>query len=287
MTRPPFRATATRAASVVGLALGLAAVPVTFDIDRDQPTWQSAFAEKGGNGGGGSDHGGGNGRDHDRGRGQDARGPGRDHGNGKAFGHQDRDDPRVDHAKERYRNATGRAAGDDAPGQGDDRAAHRYSARETRQLIERGWRARASTDGFRNHGDRVRTMVELAKRLGYGSRVGALQANFGTPQENGITELQAQLEEARTAAAAGAPGAEQRVDELSAALAAAIADAKPGNGPDDDWATADLDVNGDGVVDQSDLDALNDPTVETGEDEASRGGGADEWLNDGKDRRGR
>jgi hypothetical protein len=272
MTRPPFRAATVRAVSVVGLALGLAAVPVTFDIDRDQLTWQRAFAEKGGNGGGSADHGGGNDRDHDRGRGHDARGLDGDHGNGKAFGQQDRDDPRVVHAKERYRSAAGQAAGDDPPGQGDDRAAHRYSASETRQLIERGWRARASTDGFRNHGERVRTMVELAKRLGYGSRVGSLQANFGTPQENGITALQAQLEEAQIAVAAGGPEAEQRVDDLSAALADAIADAKPGNSPDDDWATADLDVNGDGVVDQSDLDALDDQTVGTGEDEASPGG---------------
>ena len=59
--------------------------------------------------------------------------------------------------------------------------AHRFSAAETKALIERGWRAPTLADGFKNHGERVQTMVELAKRLGYGAKVGALQANFGTP----------------------------------------------------------------------------------------------------------
>jgi hypothetical protein len=40
-------------------------------------------------------------------------------------------------------------------------------------------------------------------------------------------------------------------------LAQAIENAKPGKGPDDFWATTDLDVNDDGVVDKRDLDALD------------------------------
>jgi hypothetical protein len=80
--------------------------------------------------------------------------------------------------------------------------------------------------------------------------VGALQANFGTPQENGIAALEAKL------AAAKAAGDQAEVDRLEKELAEAIKNAKPGEGPDDSWATADLDVNDDGVVDKRDLQAL-------------------------------
>ena len=51
-----------------------------------------------------------------------------------------------------------------------------------------------------------RTMVELSKRLGYGARVGALQANFGTPQENRITALQAELARGRGGRRSGRGG---------------------------------------------------------------------------------
>jgi ABC-type nitrate/sulfonate/bicarbonate transport system substrate-binding protein len=97
-------------------------------------------------------------------------------------------------------------------------------------------------------------MVELAKRLGHDARVGALQGNFGTPYENGIAALQAELDEAR-AAAAEDPEAAERVAELEAKLAEATRSAKPGRG-DDDWASIDLDVNRDGQADPADLAAL-------------------------------
>ena len=71
--------------------------------------------------------------------------------------------------------------------------AHAFSRAEVEGLIGRGWRAEPRPDRFRNHGERVSTMVELAKRLGYGARVGAMQANFGTPQENDIAGLQEAL----------------------------------------------------------------------------------------------
>ena len=67
-------------------------------------------------------------------------------------------------------------------------------------------------------------MVELAKRLGYGARVGAHQANFGTPFENGIADLQAQLAEAKAA------GNQAEVERLEHELAQAIEEAKPGKG---------------------------------------------------------
>jgi hypothetical protein len=179
---------------------------------------------------------------------------------GKAFGHERRDE-HVEQAKERYQAAVGKARGPQNRDSNHE-VAHRFSPKETKELIERGWRARTIDAGYRNHGERVRTMVELAKRLGYGARVGAMQANFGTPYENGIADLQAELSEAREAAAANPDdaAAQQRVERLNAELAAAIAAAKPGKGPDDSWATADLDVNDDGVVnaqDLADLDAMS------------------------------
>jgi hypothetical protein len=106
-------------------------------------------------------------------------------------------------------------------------------------------------------------MVELAKRLGYSPRVGAMQANFGTPYENGIADLQDQLAEARAA------GNQAEVERLEAELDAAIAAAKPGKGPDDSWATADLDVNDDGTVDARDLEALDDQEATPSNEPAS------------------
>ena len=46
-------------------------------------------------------------------------------------------------------------------------------------MIESGWRGpKAFDDSFRNHGQRVSTMVGIAKALGYNGRVGAMQANL-------------------------------------------------------------------------------------------------------------
>jgi hypothetical protein len=262
------------------VALALIALPVGMSADGAFLDWQTAVAKNdNGNGGGqGNGNAGGNGK----GRGKSDRGQGHQDGlddeayrhgrgqgaqggvsgphdlqefvdgvrNGKAFGLEHRDE-RVGAAKERYREALGK------PGQGLGQpkqarpAAYGFSPEETTSLIERGWKGKAARSaGFRNHGERTRTMVELAKQLGYGARVGALQANFGTPFENGIAELQADL------AAAEQAGDEAEAEHLRAELATAIERAKPGAGPDDGWATADLDVNDDQVVDGRDLEAL-------------------------------
>jgi hypothetical protein len=180
--------------------------------------------------------------------------------NGHAFG-RGRHDASMDEAKGRYGDALespGRARKQVPAGftkqHGHDLdrgAAYGLAPDETQALIERGWKGPKTQDGFKNHGQRTRTMVELAKRLGYSPRVGAMQANFGTPYENGIADLQDQLAEARAA------GNQAEVERLEAELDAAIAAAKPGKGPDDSWATADLDVNDDGTVDARDLEALD------------------------------
>jgi hypothetical protein len=259
--------------SMVAVAAVLVSIPVTIGSDLTGPTWKTALAEKGGKGGGNQ---GGNQGTGGRGHayGHDKNGGGHGHGNaeydsfgawldgvhtGMAYGH-DRRDEHVEKAKERYQEAVSKDRG---PRTGDidknREVAHSFSPQKTKDLIERGWRARTIDAGYRNHGQRVRTMVELAKRLGYGARVGAMQAQFGTPFENGIAELQAELAKAREAAAADLDdaAAQERVAELNAELAKAIAAAKPGKGPDDSWTTADLDVNDDGVVDPNDLAALD------------------------------
>jgi hypothetical protein len=269
-------------------ALALVAAPASLSVDGSHLglAWQAALAKNDGGGpGNGGGQGGGNGGSRGGGQGQ-GRGHGSGHGgpgpdtptfdsvdqlrdavrNGNAFG-RGRGDARMDEAKGRYRDALeppGRtrtqvpAGFTKEHGPDLDRGpAYGLAPNATRALIERGWKGPKAQDGFKNHGQRTRTMVELAKRLGYSPRVGAMQANFGTPFENGIADLQAQLADARAA------GNQAEVERLEAKLDAAIAAAKPGKGPDDSWATADLDVNDDGTVDARDLDALDQATPAT------------------------
>lgn len=254
------------------LCLALIVAPVTFDGQSLEVSSKTALAKKGGDKGGGKGNGGG-----DRGRGgeradKDDRGGGRSQGvghrdkslgevvdnfrSGKVFGFE-RKDHRLDRAKGRYRSSLGapRHRSTDGADVDADRVAHRFNAKQTRDLIGRGWKTDQPLNGFANHGERVRTMVALAKALGYDAKVGALQANFGTPAENGIAALQDELAAARIEAETD-PEAVERVQDLEARLAAAIDQAKPGRGPADDWASVDLDVNDDGVVDRADLAAL-------------------------------
>jgi hypothetical protein len=223
-----------------GVATALIAVPAAIDDSHPGIAWQTALAKddsgKGGGGGNGGGHGNGHGSDHRRGGGQ-----GKEHGQKHGYGHSRGNSPDTatygswGEFMDKVRNGH-------APGR---------KARDDQKTVAKG----RSDAGFKNHGERTRTMVELAKRLGYGARVGAHQANFGTPFENGIADLQAQLAEAEAA------GNQAEVERLEGELAEAIENAKPGRGPDDSWATADLDVNDDGVVDKRDLDALDEQAV--------------------------
>jgi hypothetical protein len=219
-----------------GIATALITMPAAIDGSDPGIAWQAALAKnEGGNGGGGGNSGGngkGQGAEHGRGGGS-----GKGNGLGHGYGHGGANSPDT---------ATYGSFGE-LMGKVQNR-----DGRGPKAPDERMTEAKARRDGgFKNHGDRTRTMVELAKRLGYGARVGAHQANFGTPFENGIADLQAQLAEAKAA------GNQAEVERLEHELAQAIENAKPGNGPDDSWATADLDVNDDGVVDKRDLDALD------------------------------
>ena len=128
---------------------------------------------------------------------------------------------------------------------------------ETQALIERGWKGPKTQDGFKNHGQRTRTMVALAKQLGYSARVGAMQTIPGRPTRTASPTCKDQLAEAR------ASGNQTEVERLEAELDTAIAAAKPGKGPDNTWATADLDVNDDGIVDGRDLEGARRPGGDT------------------------
>jgi hypothetical protein len=265
------------AAAAIGLALTM--LPVTFDQPSGQPHFQAALAKNdGGNGGGkgggrGNDggdrgshgHGGGkaaergsHGKGGSQGLGRDDRSLGEvvdSFRSGRAFG-LERQDRRIERARDRYRGRLGQEQAVTWKAADAGRTAHRFTAAETEALIERGWGAKAPLAGYASHGERVRTMVTLAKALGYAPRVGALQANFGTPFENGLASLQAELE-AAWAAVESDPAAAERVLTLEAELAVLIERAKPGRGPNEGWATVDLDVNGDGLVDPADLAALD------------------------------
>jgi hypothetical protein len=219
-----------------GVATALIAVPVAIEGSHPGVAWQTALAKNDGAQGGGGGNGGGNGK----GQGEHGRGGG--HGNGNGLGHG-YGHPGANSPDTATYGSFGEFLGKVRNGQSS-------KARDERM------EAKARSDGgFKNHGERTRTMVELAKRLGYGAHVGAHQAKFGTPFENGIADLQAQL------AAAEAAGNQAEVERLENELAQAIENAKPGKGPDDSWATADLDVNDDGVVDKRDLDALDELQV--------------------------
>jgi hypothetical protein len=99
-------------------------------------------------------------------------------------------------------------------------------------------------------------MVALAKELGYPASVGAMQANFGTPFENGIGSSTVELETARAAASAAPTDLSLRLEvaRLEAALAAAVA-AMPASSFAG-WSAVDLDVTDDGAVDAADLEAV-------------------------------
>jgi hypothetical protein len=221
-----------------GVATALIAVPAAVDGSHPGIAWQTALAKDNGGQGGGGGNGGGN-----------AQGQGGEHGRGGGHG-------KANGAGHGYGPGGANSPDTATYGSFGELMGKIQNRQGPKARDERMTKANARSDGgFKNHGERTRTMVELAKRLGYGAHVGAHQANFGTPFENGIADLQAQL------AAAEAAGNQAEVERLENELAQAIENAKPGKGPDDSWATADLDVNDDGVVDKRDLDALDELQV--------------------------
>lgn len=253
-----------RAALLGGCTAMLAAMPATFDpLALDLHAKAAAAGGKGGYGGG-RGNGGSHGNDGGRGRGPgDSDGGGRgaashaEAGGGRGNG-ADRaraHDARFVDAQDRYRGALGhqRSAGQGLQGRESFTPAATLDAAQTGSLIGLGWEPPAAS--FRNHGQRVSTMVALAKELGYPASVGAMQANFGTPFENGVASITVELETARIAASATPTDVslQAEVARLEAALAAAVA-AMPASSFAG-WSAVDLDVTDDGVVDAADLQA--------------------------------
>ena len=112
------------------------------------------------------------------------------------------------------------------------RAGQHFGEAETAALIEAGWAGPDSPAGsFADHGERMATMIAIARALGHEPRVGALQASFGTPHENHLE-----------------PGRPPTPTEAASVGAGHLAVAT-----DRDWMTVDLDTDGDGDVDQEDL----------------------------------
>lgn len=211
-------------AVALGLLYASGATAATWTMAGPSDTNPMLITVKDGNGGHGGGNGGGNGRG--------------GNGGGSSGGKSDAGDTR---GKSANRGSIDRASGAPADSSLDD---------DTDVAPGRPGRARQPDDGtFRNHGARVSTSVALSKELGYGARVGAMQGNFGTPQETGIRAL-----EDRIAALEADPTTDPRViDALEAELAERTAAVKPGTGPTGGWESTNLDVDGDGVVDEHDL----------------------------------
>ncbi|MGO4129029.1 hypothetical protein AB4Z01_31860 [Inquilinus sp. YAF38] len=216
-------------AVAVGLLYASGATAATWTMAGPSDTNPMLITVKDGNGGG---HGGGNGG------GNGGSNGGGNSGGGNAGGKSDAGDTR---GKSADRGSVDRASGAPADSSLDD---------DTDVAVSRPGRARQLDDGtFRNHGARVSTSVALSKELGYGARVGAMQGNFGTPQETGIRALEEHI-----AALEADPTTDPRViDALEAELAERTAAVKPGTGPSGGWESTNLDVDGDGVVDEHDL----------------------------------
>ena len=132
---------------------------------------------------------------------------------------------------------------------------HRYRDAEAPPVPPR--RPDVAEREFRNHGDRVSTFVALAKSLGLGASTGAMQANFGTPFENGLVATDPDTGEFLKDPDTG----EFIIDATDEEIAAV----KPGSGPKSGWETAtELDVNMDGVVDRLDLISAQGGAAPTG-----------------------
>jgi hypothetical protein len=203
-----------QALAIGGLALALVMLPVDPDPVGARLFGKPALARNDGDDGGrGGANGGGHGGGHGGGQGGGHGGKpdGGDAGSrgaetGKASGRAlDADEPRgralglermIERltgqdrgpARSRYEQALGpRGPAPSRADAVDAEAVVELTPEQTAAMIRQGWAPPTRLDeGWRNHGERVRTMVEIAKALGYSASVGALQANFGTPFENGL-----------------------------------------------------------------------------------------------------
>ncbi len=219
--RAPLRGLLLGAALTVAMAVGWPPLPIVgLDHGADQ-----AFAKNGNSNGDRGNRGNGHGRRDGRGVLLlfDDDGARIWNGNGHRNGHDN-----------------GHHLGHERSGANAARTAPRLSDDETATILTNLTPPSERVEPlFSNHGQRVRTYVAIARALGLSPSVGAMQANFGTPLENGLVVF------------VGTYSPAPDINE------AAIAAVKPGEGPKSGWETnTSLDVNLDGIVDQQDLDAL-------------------------------
>lgn len=122
----------------------------------------------------------------------------------------------------------------------------------TEALLSSGWNTPVDGDaGFANHAERVSTFVELARELGVDPRVGVMQANFGTPQENDLIDPLERLEALEEVG----QGESEQADALRAEIAQRAAASNPSQSAAiEGWEIVDLDVDGNGVVNTADLE---------------------------------
>ncbi len=257
MTDPRQRFSVIGVAASTALALGLIAAPANLTVNDGQIGIGQATALAKGNGG---NNGGGHGGSKDK----SDRGGGKSQaksGNGPNFVPGNRSGQAKAAARARYDAALARAVPKHAKAAGKDgevgAETYQLTDAEAEALVKHGWGAHKQelNDGFRNHGERVNFYKDLAEALGLPSHFGPMWANFGDPIENGVL------------AALNAAQGDPQATALQAEVDAAIDGAKPGNGPKSGWETVDIDLNGDGIVDEYDLKmALAAASDETGED---------------------
>ena len=174
-----------------------------------------------------------------------------------------RGDRRFDDGRRRYAEALGievpegeldqkRPAGF---GRAPDKSVLVLDRQSVAAMLERGWAGMGrGAESPRRQAERVRTFVAIARALDLRPGIGALQATFGTPGENGLAGLAQALDAAREALAARpghpdlAAAFHEREREFNTALAGLP------RGPQEDWALVDLDVNGDRSIDRTDLE---------------------------------
>jgi hypothetical protein len=174
-----------------------------------------------------------------------------------------RGDARFDEARRRYAQVLGLAVpeGKIDPKQPigferrPDKTVLTLDAAGVNILLQRHWRGPGIvTDAARQQIRRNRGFVALARALKLDPGVGAAQASFGMPSENGLAELLDAVDAARfelagsPASASALSAMHEKERELEAALA------RLPKGPAKDWPLADLDLNNDRRIDRKDTE---------------------------------